>query len=284
MCCLAILSARAQLYVDLVLDQTQFLPREDLLIGVRIKNLSGQTLEMGKDNKWIHFMVEHVGSGAVDKSGEIPAQGIYKIENSKMVTRYLNLAAGYYMYMPGRYKVVAVVTIPEWNRTITSAPADFEIIRGATLWEQGFGVPKMDGETNAVPKFRQYILQQTSSMDQLRLYACVAETPSKQMLRVTYVGPMMSFSLPEAQLDKDSNLHLLYQSGAKAFIYTTINPNGNITLRHTYLYTATRPALRKDEEFGIRVIGGIRRHGAGDVPSENSDILLSTNAIPVNPK
>jgi hypothetical protein len=142
----------------------------------------------------------------------------------------------------------------------------------------------MDGETNAVPKFRQYLLQQTSSMDQMRLYVCIADPASRQILRVKYIGPMMSFSLPEAQLDRESHLHLLYQSGAKAFLYCVVNPNGNITLRQTYLHTSTRPTLRKDEEFGIRIVGGIRRHGEGDIPSESSDTLLSTNAAPFFPK
>ena len=284
LCCAAVLSAQAQIYVDLVLDQTQFLPREDLMVGVRIKNLSGQTLVLGKDNKWIHFMVERTGTGAVDKTGDIQGLGLFKIENAKMATRYLNLVSGYSMYTPGRYKVVAIVSIPEWDKTIMSPAVEFDIVRGVTLWEQGFGVPKMDGETNTVPKFREYLLQQTTNMKQLRLYVCVTEPPPGQTLRVTYIGPMMSFSAPEAQLDKESNLHLLYQTGAKAFLYSIVNTDGNLTLRQTYLYTSTRPALRKDDEYGIRVIGGIRRHGAGDIPAEDSDMLLTTNAAPVYPK
>jgi hypothetical protein len=94
----------------------------------------------------------------------------------------------------------------------------------------------------------------------------------------------MSFSAPEAQLDKESNLHLLYQAGAKLFLYAVINPNGNMTLRQNYMYTASRPTLHKDDEFGIRVIGGIRKHSPTDIPTENSDMLLSTNSAPFFPK
>ncbi|MGI8967128.1 MAG: hypothetical protein ACR2H1_13720, partial [Limisphaerales bacterium] len=46
------------LSVELMLVQDNFLPNEEMQIGVRIVNYSGQTLTFGLDNSWLTFSVE----------------------------------------------------------------------------------------------------------------------------------------------------------------------------------------------------------------------------------
>jgi hypothetical protein len=77
---------------------------------------------------------------------------------------------------------------------------------------------------------------------------------------------MVSFSRPEPQLDKFSNLHLLYQTAARTFNYSIINPDGKILLRQTYDYTTTRPRLKLDESGQFIVTGGARRIASNDLP------------------
>ena len=80
---------------------------------------------------------------------------------------------------------------------------------------------------------------------------------------------MLSFGQPEPQVDKFSNLHILYQDGPHSFNYTVVNPDGDITVRQTYSYTSTgRPQLRVDSDGILKVMGGTRRIAPSDLPAQ----------------
>ena len=59
---------------------------------------------------------------------------------------------------------------------------------------------------------------------------------------------------------------MLYQTGAKTFNYSVVNPNGRLLVRQTYEYTDTRPGLRVDREGRIFIGGGARRVSSDDLP------------------
>ena len=101
---------------------------------------------------------------------------------------------------------------------------------------------------------------------QLRLYVRLTDASGDKTFRVFPIGPMVSFGRPEPQVDKFSNLHVLYQQGPRSFDYTVVNPEGEIIARRTYDYTDKRPRLQPDAEGKILVIGGARRPTSRDVP------------------
>ena len=71
---LTLFSAPAQVTVDVVLDQEQFLPTETMPVAVRITNRSGQPLHLGADADWLtfkHGIRERPGGG--QKSGSAGA-------------------------------------------------------------------------------------------------------------------------------------------------------------------------------------------------------------------
>ena len=80
------------------------------------------------------------------------------------------------------------------------------------------------------------------------------------------IGPLISFSSPEHQIDKSSNLHVLYQTGARIFNYSVVNVDGRLLVRQTYEYTDTRPGLRVDRDGRIFIGGGARRINSEDLP------------------
>jgi hypothetical protein len=120
-------------------------------------------------------------------------------------------------------------------------------------------------------------LQQAHYLKQLLLYVRLTDETESRVFRVFPVGPMVSFSRPEVQMDKESNLHLLFQSGARAFIYAVINPNGHITIRQTHGYAGTRPVLKGRDDGQIFVSGGTRRMTADDLPAPSA--ATSTNDV-----
>ena len=150
----------------------------------------------------------------------------------------------------------------------------FDLIAGTTLWEQDVGISAPEGSRQA-PEVRKYALQQAFHLKQMKLYARVTDQSGSRVIGVFPIGPLLSFSTPEHQIDKSSNLHVLYQVGAKNFNYSVINPDGKLLIRQTYEYTDTRPGLRMDKQARIYVVGGNRRVAFDDLPvpldSSNDD-------------
>jgi len=258
----------AQVSVEVALDQDQFLVGETLPAIVRITNRSGQTLHLGKDPAWLTFSVESRDGFVVLKTADPPVAGEFPLESSERAIKRVDVAPYFNLTKRGRYSITATVKLSDWDQQITSKPTSFNIIQGATLWEQVFGVPRPRGASNAVPEVRKYELQEANYLRaQLMLYFQLTDNSGK-VLKVFPIGPMLSFGQPEAQVDRLSNLHVLYQNGPHAFSYTVYNPDGGLIVRQTYDYT-TRPRIQADQDGNLSIRGGVRRVTADDVPPPN---------------
>lgn len=275
----AALAARAQVSVEIVLEQEQFLRDESLPLKVRVTNRSGQTIKLGQSNDWLTFTVEALDGGSATKLGEVPVAGEFSLASAKMGTRQVDLMPYFDFSHPGRYVIAATVKIREWKEEITTHSKTVEIVRGTRIWEQEFGVPG----AGAAPEARKYSLVQASNRKRIQLYARVTDMAEDRVFRVLPVCQMLSFSKPEAQVDRASRLHVLCQSGARSFIYNVITPEGALTVRQSHDYAGTRPGLRLDAGGQVLVRGGARRPTAHDLPAPaeatNAPALLS----PVHP-
>jgi len=255
-------TANAQISVELLLEQDQFLRDESLPVKVRIINRSGQTLRFGPGMDWLSFNVETREGKLAPITDDLPRGEAFTLESSMVATRLLDLSSAYRFELPNRYSVSAVVKMKEWGQEFPSKAKPFEIVRGAKLWEQEFGIPSEGG----APEVRKYILQQAQYQKRLMLYLRVTDPGERFSYRCVPVGPLVSFSRPEAQVDRASNLHLLFQNGARSFRYAVYNPSAELQVRQYHEYTQSRPALRMNDAGGIFVNGGARRILAEDVP------------------
>jgi hypothetical protein len=255
----------AQVTAEIVLEQEQFLIGESLQAAVRIINRSGQPLQFGDEPDWLTFSVESRDKFSVIKHTEVPVEGAFVLETGKVATRRVDLEPYFTLTQIGRYQITATLKIKEWDRNILTKPKSFDIINAAKLWSEEVGVPS--GISNAAPEVRRYTLEQANYLrTQLRLYLRVTDGESGRVIKVLPLGQVVSFSDPEHQIDRDGNLHLLYQNGARSFSYQSLNPNGEILARQTYDYVESRPRLRKGEDSKIFVSGGLRRETAADRP------------------
>jgi hypothetical protein len=262
----SITSASAQISVQITLDQEQFLQGESLPAAVRITNRSGQPLHLGAQTNWLTFGIEALDGTAVVKLGDVPVEGEFTLESSKKATKRVDLSPYFAITHPGRYRISAVVHLKDWDQDVAASPGEFNIIEGAKLWDQTVGLPRSSEVTNGVPELRRYILQQANYLKgQIRLYLRITDAYGKT-LRVFPVGSMVSFSRPNFQVDKASELHVLYQNGPYTYSYTHFSPDGDLLARQTYDYVTTRPQLRGEDDGGISVKGGSRRVTPNDVP------------------
>jgi hypothetical protein len=266
----------AQVTVEVLQDQDQFLQGEALIAKVRVVNRSGQTLHLGASEDWLTFSIESREGAPVNQLGNAPVLGEFALESSKMATKRVDLAPYFSVLQPGSYSIVATVRIKEWDRQLSSPPKHFEIIGGARLWEQDVGIPSAAGSTASAPEVRKYILQQANYLKKrLQLYLRLTDASGAKVFRVVPVGPLVSFSRPEPQVDRLSRLHLLFQNGPHTFSYTVFDPDGALVTRQTYLYANSRPRLQVDDEGQISVKGGARQVSADDFPPPPSETTPS---------
>ena len=259
---MSLVGGTAQVTVDIVLDQQQYLRDESMPVKVRITNRSGRPLKLGGTSGWLNFTVENREGHNVSRLGDLPLKEEFTVESSMVATRQVDIAPFFNLGLPGRYAVSAEVKIPEWNQEIRSESRNFSIARGAPLWEQIVGLPGSGG----APELRKYVLQQ-ANVKHLKLYVRVTDENEHKTFKLMPVGQMVSFSRPEPQVDKESNLHLLFQSGARSFVYAVVTPAGDMILRQRHDYAGTRPTLRIGEDGRIGVAGGQRFFSRDDVPS-----------------
>ncbi len=255
--------AAAQIEAELIIDEDQYLPNEALVVGVRITNFSGRTLRLGADEDWLNFAVESVQGFIVNKIGDPPVVEEFQLPSASKATRRVDLAPYYSLSRPGRYLISAAVRIPGTEKVLVTKTKGVNIMSGARLWEQEFGIP---GGRGTEPEVRKYTLLQASNQRQIKLYVRVTDQQETVVYRVFPIGTLISFSKPEAQVDQTSQLHVLFQVGARAFSYNVIRPNGEQVVRQVYQYTNTRPVLRGDQDGKLVVTGGARVVTQSDIP------------------
>ncbi len=259
---------QAQVDVDLLVDQEQFLRDEAVPVKVRITNRSGQTLKLGEGDDWLTFNLESTGHGPVERIGQPPLAGPFELESAHQATREVNLQPWFEMSQPARYTVTATVRIKQWNRELATRAKVVEVVRGAKLWEEDVGVPKAGGQ----PEVRRYTLQQANYRKQMKLYLRISNDSDSVAFNVLPLGSIVSFGRPEAQVDEQSNLHVLFQTGARSFLYCCVDPAGKLTGRQSHEYGASRPTLRLTEAGRIIVAGGVRRIASTDLPIPAPDV------------
>src|SRR5688572_29756810 len=255
----------AQLRVELSFDQETYLPQEPMNAIVQIYNSSGQKLRLGRDAEWLSFSIESV-DGRIVKQIKVPdVVGEFDLPNGSRARKIVNLAEAYDLRTFGRYLITAEVHVPEWGEAFTNPRAKpIGIATGVTMWERTFGVP--DVKTDARPEMRKFQLLQANHRKQLSLYARVTDESEAHTYALTVLGPLLSFSKPEPQMDRFSNLHVLYQDASHTFRYFMITPDGMLLSRQTWALGDSRPAMTVNSEGRISGTGGAGRVSASDLP------------------
>ncbi len=256
--------AAAQVTVDLRLDQNEFLPGEAIPLAVKITNQSGQQLHFGGGPGWLTFGVESTDGFNVVKISEVPVPGDFDLFSSQSGTLHVDIAPSFQLSRIGHYKITAVLHLKDWADRINSPPKDFDLVTGVEIWSQQFGLPSAGGP----PEMREFSLQKANYLrEQLRLYLQVTDAAESRIYKVVALGPMVAFGYPEEQVDRNSELHVLWQTGAQSFSYCVVSPDGAVVQRDLYELVNSRPKLKVDENGDVSVVGGVKRVPAADIPA-----------------
>lgn len=281
LCLLAPASLLAQVRVELSFDQETYLPREPLYATVIVYNSSGQTLELGKDSEWLSFTVESVDNRIVKDLKPADVQGEFTLPSAHRAKKMVNLAEAFDLSRMGRYLVTATVRVAAWGgESFSSKARPVGITAGVNIWEANFGVPSE--KPAGKPEIRKYQLVQANHVKALALYVRIMDEAEDQVLSLYPLGPLLGVSRPDAEVDRWSNLHVLYQDGARSFRYSMITPDGLLLARQTWDVAETIPSLRRDKEGRIAVGGGLRRPTSADLPPPEL-LTEKSAAVPEQP-
>lgn len=253
--------ARAQVNVEVVLEQEQYLRSESLPVRIRISNDSGRALRLGEAPEWLAITITEESGKQVLKTGEVPLAKPFTIEPAKTVSLRTDLMPYFDLGNVGHYTLNLKMKVPQINEELTAKPKSFDIVSGVTLWEKDVGVPGTEPLVT-----RHYALQQATFFKQQRLYVRVADATGAHVLKVISLGQSFSFSKPETMVDNVSHLHVLFRNNQETFFYGIITTDGDLIIRHTYAFAPGAPRLRAEADGRVVVAGGQRKILLSDLP------------------
>jgi hypothetical protein len=223
-------------------------------------------LHLGDDPGWLTFAVESVDGSVVRQKKPADVVGGFTLPSAKYAKKLVNLADAFELNRFGRFKVNATVRIPAWNESFTTTKAGkFGISSGVTLWESAFGIPS--DKPGSRPEVRKFQLVQANHLKELSLYVRITDESEGETFSLFPLGPLLGFSKPEPQVDRWSNLHVIFQDGPRSFLYNVITPDGLLLSRQTWeISNDSRPAMTVNSDGHIEVKGGVRRPSGSDLP------------------
>ena len=231
---------RAQLAVQVKVEKDTFLVYEPIPVTVSIRNFSGRTLELtGELGKpWLSFLVLDESGGIVPAVGKHKSEGSALIAAGQTVSRTIDLLPLYDIRARGNYRVQARVNGA--GTSAISAPIRLTVINGREMWSQTIGLPSKEG---VVDEYRTYALLAGRDEQQDLLHVSVRDEQHQIVYGVIALGGFITLTEPDARLDQEGRLHVLYQAGPRSYGYVDIDPYARVLYRAAYSDVNSKPRL-----------------------------------------
>jgi hypothetical protein len=248
-------SGFAQIQVDLKVPRLQYIAYEPVIATVSITNLAGRDLDLHDlpGQPWFGFEVTgqdgQIIGPVTSESGRPPL----KVELGKRVAQKINLTPLFPVHDFGTYHVRAHIYFADLGKYFYSPTKVFEVTDARPLWQRTVGLPENAGGGGEV---RTYSLLSNRFPDHTALYVRV-EDKDRGIVYATYsLGPIIAFDEPHAELDRANELHVLFCTAPRAWIYERVGLDGELLSRASLLETKSRPRLVRADDGNIKVVGG----------------------------
>jgi len=258
---LVALRAQAQIQVDLKLARLQYIAYEPMLATVGVTNLAGRDIELRDfgEQAWFGFEITGAEGQPIAASNNKLVQPPIRIEAGKRVTQKINLTPLYSVHDLGIYHVRAYIHFGDLNRFFYSQRKVFEITDARPIWQRTVGVPT-DG--SAAGNVRTYSLMSNRFPDHTSLYVRVEDKDTGIVYATLPLGRIIAMDEPQAQLDRENQLHVLHCGAPRSWTYSRIGLNGEVLAHSTFYETKTRPRLFHSAEGEVVVKGGMSEETA----------------------
>lgn len=245
----------ARLQVDIQFKRTLYIAYEPLIVNVSITNLTGNALNLADsgNTRWFGFTIETLDGRPVPPRSSSHTNPPVLLESGQKITRAVNLAPLFPLAEYGGYRVRASINAQPFG-TFTSPPLNIEITEGRTIWSKSVGVPASEPGGGGT---RDITLLTHRFPSSSQLYLRIVDPERRSVLCTHRLGRIVSYGVPEVQLDTRNRIHILQNLAPKTFLYSLIGLNGEVLLRKTYTQRDKRPALVIGPDNTGAVIGAV---------------------------
>ena len=276
---LAVLTANAQVQVDISMKRKLYIVYEPILVTVTITNLSGNELTLSDSgrNKWFGLQLETFDGRPIPPvDGDYSNQPV-ELGPQQKISRTVNLAPLFPVSEFGGYRLKASVYSQQNNRFFTSPTLNFEVTDGHVLWQKAVGVP--DGSPGAGTT-RTITLLSHRFPQTMQLYIRIQDKQAGIVYCTHQLGRFLSFGNPNILLDAQNRVHILQNAAPKAYVYSKIGLNGEVMERKSYNEFSSRPELRRGSDGSVLVVGG-QAYDSKTPPPEQSLPSMTDRPVPL---
>ncbi len=246
-------AAHAQIGLQLKAENLRYLRYEMINLKLVISNISGNTLVFSDQDKAndgrIFFAVnEHSGkvARAFDANANPAADLILAPGESRELSITINMLHD--MQREGVYSVTAYLNHSRLPRTHLSNTINIEVLEGSTILERNVGLPSQSS-TEVIKSIRLLLMlfQDTSE----KLY-CLRAEDDENIYAVYRLGPYISGTRPQMDIDGSSSIHILIQVRPKLYsylIFSFIGRNLNIRQQRYYAPVNGTPTLTRQTGY-----------------------------------
>lgn len=240
---------KSQVQVQIDRPRVNYLLYEPVILEVMVKNQSGKTLELGKqDSSWLRFLVKR-SNGLLARQVQEFFLPPLTLEPGDSARFKFDLMPYYGIREVDSYEVSALVEAPGSRGDFTSQKVIFSVVKGTPIWTERIGLP----DTN---EQRTYSLISQLVEDRVTLYAQIESEDQNTVLLCKPLGFLMSGEKPQSEIEIGNSWHVLFRSGANQFHYFNFSLEGQILKQERYASIETRPRLI-NQEGKWEVIGGV---------------------------
>ena len=260
-------SAKGQIQIDLKLARLQYIAYEPVMATVGITNLAGRDIDLHDigGQAWFGFEITGGEGQPIAAISRSVSQPPLKIEAGKRVTQKINLTPLYAVHEFGTYHVRAYIYFADLSRFFYSPRKVFEVIGARPIWQRTVGIPSDKSVSGNV---RTYSLLTNRLLDHTAVYVRVEDRDTGIVYATRSLGRIISMGEPQAELDRENQLHVLHCAAPRSWTYSRVGLDGEILTHTTYLETKTRPMLVHQSDGSVTVRGGVAE--AAELPRQQA--------------
>ncbi|HEX4668009.1 MAG TPA: hypothetical protein VH207_15565 [Chthoniobacterales bacterium] len=245
------ITAEGQIQVDLKFKRLQYIAFEPVIATVTITNLAGRAIALrnSEDLPWYGFEVTAKDGRTLPPLPHPPEPPLEMAAGSS-VTRKINLTPLFPITDLGIYHVRANVYFADLNKFFYAKPKVIEVTNARPIWQRTVGDPESSGA-------RTYSLMTNRFPDHTSLYVRVEDRENSLVYGTYSLGRVISFDEPQAEIDRQNQLHVLQPSAPRVWSYSVVGLDGRLLKHASYSQARSMPRLRRTPDGAVEVVGGV---------------------------
>jgi len=246
-------AVHAQIGLQLKAANPRYLRYEMIDLKLIISNISGNTLifsnQSQADGGRIFFAVnEHSGkvARAFDATANPAADLILAPGESRELSITINMLHD--MQREGVYSITAYLNHSRLPKTHLSNTINIEVMEGSTILERSIGLPSQNS-TEVIKSIRLLLLLFQDTEE--KLY-CLRAEDDENIYAVFRLGPYLSGTPPQMDIDGSSSIHILIQVRPKLYsylIFSFVGRNLNLRQQRYYVPDGGTPSLSRQTGY-----------------------------------